>query len=43
LQDRNIAVGVLMTSSWPRIAKQVEKVAQEIETVGSGDYLEIEI
>lgn len=43
LKDREMAVVVLMTASWPRIAKQAEKVAQTIEAVESGDYLEIEI
>ena len=43
LEDREVAVVVLMTTSWPRIAQQAEKVAREIEAVGIGDYLEIEI
>jgi len=43
LRDREIAVVVLMTASWPRIAKQAETVAKEIEAIGRGDYLEIEI
>lgn len=43
LKDRGMAVVVLMTASWPRIAQQAEKVAKEIQTVGIGDYLEIEI
>ena len=43
LEDREVAVVVLMTTSWPRIAQQAEKVAREIEAAGIGDYLEIEI
>ena len=43
LKDRKIAVVVLMTASWPRISKQVGKVAAAIEGAGSGDYIEVEI
>ena len=43
LKDRGTAVVVLMTTSWPRIAQQAERVAREIEVLGIGDYLEIEI
>jgi predicted nuclease of predicted toxin-antitoxin system len=43
LKDRQMAVVVLMTTSWPRIAQQAEKVAREIGAVGLGEYLEIEI
>jgi hypothetical protein len=43
LRDREIAVVVLMTASWPRIAKQAERVAKQIEAIGRGDYQEIEI
>ncbi|MFM8719048.1 MAG: DUF5615 family PIN-like protein [Chthoniobacterales bacterium] len=43
LKDREMAVVVLMTTSWPRIARQAEKVASEIKAVGISDYLEIEI
>ena len=43
LKDREMAVVVLMTTSWPRIARQAEKVAREIKAVGISDYLEIEI
>lgn len=43
LKDRKIAVVVLMTASWPRISKQVGKVAAAIEGTGSGDYIEVEV
>ena len=43
LKERTIAVVVLMTTSWPRISKQADKVAAAIEGAGSGDYIEVEI
>lgn len=43
LKDRGMAEVVLMTTSWPRIAQQAERVAREIEALGIGHYLEIEI
>ena len=43
LKDREIAVVVLMSASWPRISKQADKVAQAIKELGTGDYIEIEI
>ena len=43
LKERTIAVVVLMTTSWPRISKQADKVAAAIEGVVSGDYIEAEV
>jgi hypothetical protein len=43
LKERTIAVVVLMTTSWPRISKQADKVAAAIEGVVSGDYIEVEV
>jgi predicted nuclease of predicted toxin-antitoxin system len=43
LKERTIAVVVLMTTSWPRISKQADKVAAAIEGAGSGDYIEVEV
>jgi len=43
LKERTIAVVVLMTTSWPRISKQADKVAASIEGVVSGDYIEVEV
>jgi hypothetical protein len=34
---------VLMTTSWPRISKQADKVAASIEGVVSGDYIEVPV
>lgn len=43
LKDREIAVVVLMSASWPRISKQTDKVTEAIKELGTGDYIEIEI
>lgn len=43
LKDRTIAVVVLMSASWPRIAQQTERVVDAIKALGTGDYIEVEI
>jgi hypothetical protein len=43
LENRTMAIVVLMTASWPRIAKQTGKVAKVIGQIGAGDYVEVEI
>jgi len=43
LRDRVIAIVVLLTTSWPRIKKQADVVAERIRSANSGDYIEIEI
>jgi predicted nuclease of predicted toxin-antitoxin system len=43
LKERTIAVVVLMTTSWPRIAQQTDKVVDAIKALGTGDYIEVEI
>ena len=43
LKERTIAVVVLMTTSWPRISKQADKVAAAIGGAGSGDYIEVSV
>jgi len=43
LKERTIAVVVLMTTSWPRIAQQTDKVVDAIKALGAGDYIEVEI
>jgi hypothetical protein len=32
-----------VTASWLRITKQAQRIAREIEAIGRGDYLEVEI
>jgi predicted nuclease of predicted toxin-antitoxin system len=43
LKDRTIAVVVLMSASWPRIARQTDRVIDAIKAIGTGDYIEVEI
>jgi len=43
LDDRNIVILVLSTTSWPRIQKSVSKVVSAIDSSISGDFIEIEI
>ncbi len=43
LQERKIAIVVLMSTSWPKIQKSVVKVAEAIKAVKASDYLEIAI
>jgi hypothetical protein len=43
LKNRTIAVVVLMSTSWPRIAKQTARVVQVLGALETGDYIEVEI
>jgi hypothetical protein len=43
LKDRTIAVGVLMSASWPKIAHHTDRVVDAIKALGTGDYIEVEI
>ena len=43
LQNRTIAIVVLMSASWPRIEKKADEIAQAINMLGKGDYVEVEI
>lgn len=43
LQERKIAIVVLLTTSWPKIQKSVANVVKSISAVNAGDYLEIAI
>ena len=43
LKDRTIAVVVLMSASWPRIARQTDRVVDLMRSLGAGDYIEVEI
>lgn len=42
LKDRTISIVVLMTTSWPRIAKQATRVVSAIEASKPGTYTEVE-
>jgi len=43
LKNRTIAIVVLTSASWPRIDKKAAEIAQAINTLGKGDYVEVEI
>jgi predicted nuclease of predicted toxin-antitoxin system len=43
LQERKIAIVVLLSTSWPKIQKRVENVVKSINAVNVGDYLEVVI
>ena len=43
LQDRRIAVVVLLSTSWPRIRKNTESIRSAIEVTRPGEYREIHI
>jgi hypothetical protein len=42
LRERQIAIVVLMTTSWPRIKRKVSHVVTVINSVKPGDYIEID-
>jgi len=43
LSGRKISIVVLMTTSWPRIKKQATTIAQAMDNLPPGSYLEIPI
>lgn len=43
LQNRRISVIILLSTSWPRIRKQTEKIISVLDGMTIGDYLEIPI
>lgn len=43
LTARKISIVVLMTTSWPRIKKQVAMVVDSIDALQPGSYIEISI
>lgn len=42
LRERQIAIVVLMTTSWPRIERKVAHVVTAINSVKPGDYIEVD-
>jgi hypothetical protein len=42
LKERQLAIVVLMTTSWPRIERKVDHVVATINAVKPGDYIEEE-
>jgi hypothetical protein len=43
LSDRQIAIVVLLSTSWPKIRTQTDKVCNVINEIKLGDYAEISI
>ena len=43
LSDRQMAIVVLLSTSWPRIRTQTDKVCGVINEIKLGDYVEISI
>ncbi len=43
LQERKIAIVVLLSTSWPKIQKNIAAVVDSVNTVKFGDYLEVAI
>jgi hypothetical protein len=43
LSDRQIAIVVLLSTSWPKIRMQTEKVCGVINVIKLGDYVEIPV
>jgi hypothetical protein len=43
LANRKISIVVLLTTSWPRIKKQAVSIAQIIDSLQPGSYIEIPI
>lgn len=43
LAGRRLAIAVLMTTSWPRIARHSAAVAEQIDELKAGHYIEVAI
>lgn len=43
LSNRQIAIVVLMTTSWPRIKKQTDRIQKIVDAIQPGTYQEIPI
>jgi hypothetical protein len=43
LRERQIAIVVLLSTSWPRISTRVEEIRKVIEAMSSGGYAEVPI
>jgi hypothetical protein len=43
LANRQIAIVVLLSTSWPRIQEHIDEIQNAIDTIVPGAYLEIEI
>lgn len=43
LTGRNLAVVVLLTTSWPRIQQALEQVCQAVDQSALGNYIEVNV
>lgn len=43
LAGRNLAIVVLMTTSWPRIRAQVARVVETVSGTQPGEYIEVSL
>lgn len=43
LAGRNLAILVLLTTSWPRLRRHLPQILNAIETIDPGGYLEIKV
>jgi predicted nuclease of predicted toxin-antitoxin system len=43
LTDRQLAIVVLLSTSWPRIRQRVEEIQTVVDAIKHGDYIEIPI
>ncbi|MGZ5483148.1 MAG: DUF5615 family PIN-like protein [Pyrinomonadaceae bacterium] len=43
LAGRNLAIVVLMTTSWPRIRAQVTRVVETVSGIQPGEYIEVSL
>ena len=43
LSEREIAIVVLLSTSWPRIQLKIETIQAAVNSIAVGDYIEIEI
>jgi hypothetical protein len=43
LSDRQLAIIVLLSTSWPRIQLKVDEIQAVVDAIASGDYMEIPI
>jgi len=43
LSERQIAIVVLRTTSWPRIKANVESISAKIDSARENDYIEIDV
>lgn len=43
LAERNLAIVVLMTTSWPRIRAQVARVVETVSGTLPGEYIEVSL